>query len=185
MRPFLPVTPGLALALSLAACSSVTTPSGAPGSALSGDQASGVAMASQRSKVIEALGRGNVEKSTNLAADLVSMDPQSSSSHLLLAAGYHLAGDPASLELAGSGYNAARQFAGSDPWPNYLAGAAAFQRRSPRQAMEFFAQGVMADPDNPFTLEGLAAAAYASGNLALSQAAATRARELMPDSGPG
>lgn len=134
---------------------------------------------------MDALGRGDAEKSRTLAADLVSMDPQSSSAHLLLAAGHHLAGDPASLELAGSGYNAARQFAGSDPWPHYLAGAAAFQRRSARQAMEFFAQGVMADPDNPFTLEGLAAAAYASGNLALSQAAAARARELMPDSAPG
>jgi Tfp pilus assembly protein PilF len=185
MRAFLSVTPSLALMLVLSACGSVSTPAGPSATSLAGDQASGTAMASQRRKVLEALGRGNVEKTTTLAADLVSMDPQSSSAHLLLAAGYHLAGDPASLELAGSGYNAARQFAGSDPWPNYLAGAAAFQRRSPRQAMEFFAQGVMADPDNPFTLEGLAAAAYASGNLALSQAAAARARELMPDSGPG
>jgi Tfp pilus assembly protein PilF len=185
MRAFLSVTPSLVLMLALSACGSVTKPPGARDPALTGNQATGTALASQRSKVLDALGKGNAEHSTGLAADLVSRDPQSASAHLLLAAGYHLAGDPTSLELAGSGYNAARKFAGSDPWPNYLAGAAAFQRRNPRQALEFFAQGVMADPDNPFTLEGLAAAAYASGNLELAQAAAVRARELMPDSGPG
>jgi Flp pilus assembly secretin CpaC len=67
-------------------------------------------------------------------------------------------------------------------WPDYLAGVIAMERKSPDQALEHFATAALAEPDNAFAFEGLAAAAYTIGNLSLAEDAAKRALHLAPDS---
>ncbi len=136
-------------------------------------------------RVLEALRSGDAATARDAAQQLVLADPRSSQAHLLLAASYHLAGDAESLDLALSGYSAARQFAGSSVWAPLLAGMAALQRSHPEQAMEHFASAVLADPDQALAFEGLAAAAYANGQIELAQTAAERARQLSADSAIG
>jgi len=136
-------------------------------------------------RALKALRRGDAATARDAAQQLVLADPRSSQAHMLLAASYHLAGDAESLDLALSGYSAARQFAGSSVWPPLLAGMAALQRSRPEQAMEHFASAVLADPDQALAFEGLAAAAYATGQIELAQTAAERARQLSTDSAIG
>ena len=142
-------------------------------------------MANLAATVITALNRGNAADARDAAQLLVLANPRSSQSHLLLAASHHLAGDPASLDQALSGYGAARQFAGNDIWPSLLAGMVALQRSQQGLAQEYFASAALVDPEQPLAFEGLAAAAYAGGNLALAEGAAERARKLNSGSAIG
>lgn len=135
-----------------------------------------------RNNVIAALKRGDAAAAHESAQQLVLANPRSYQSHLLLAASHHLAGDPASLDLAISGYEAAKQFAGSNVWPSIMAGMAALQRQEPKKALDYFSDAVLTDPNEALAFEGLSAAAYASGRIELAQAAAERARKLDPNS---
>jgi tetratricopeptide (TPR) repeat protein len=135
-----------------------------------------------REAVLAALARGDGESARDTAQDLVFRDPLSSSAHLLLAAGYHLHGDPAALDLAASGYGAAIKLAANEVWPHCLAGAASLRRNQPENALEHFAAAVLADPEHLYSLEGLASAAFITGQLPLAEAAARRAAALAPDS---
>ena len=138
-------------------------------------------LAQQVAQALRALAEGQGAPAVDVGQRWLLSDPGSATGHLLLAAGHHLAGDPASADLASSGYGAARQFGGSAFWPNYLAGVAAFQRHQMDAALGHFAEASLAEPDQPWGLEGVAAAAYASGRVGLAQAAARRALAL--DSG--
>lgn len=138
-----------------------------------------------QSRAIESLRRGDATTARDAAQELVLADPRSSRAHLLLAASHHLAGDPASLDLAQSGYSAARQFAGNSSWAALLAGMASLQHSQPEQAVEQFASAALADPEQVLAFEGLAAAAYANGQIELAQTAAERARQLSADSAIG
>ncbi|MBJ6609749.1 MAG: tetratricopeptide repeat protein [Candidatus Thiothrix moscowensis] len=140
---------------------------------------------SLRLSAISALRRSDASTARNAAQQLVLADPRSHQAHLLLAASHQLAGDPASLDLAMSGYEAAKQFSGSNAWPSLLAGMAALQRKDAKKAVNLFANAVIADPDNSLAFEGLAAAAYASGRIELAQASAKRAQTLDPNSAIG
>lgn len=135
-----------------------------------------------RQAVLDALRAGKTEQAKNLAEELVLADPKSASSHFLLALSYHGLDDTHSLSLASSGYNAARQFSGQNVWVNYLAGVTAMQQHNAQQALEFFSTAALNNPDNSYVFEGLAAAAYYSGKTGLAELAATRARQLAPNS---
>jgi len=165
----------IALALSACAMVGLKGPDG-------GTQSGYSAAENLGSRAIEALRRGDDATARDAAQKLVLADPRSSQAHLLLAASHHLAGDPASLDMALSGYGAARQFAGNSAWAPLLAGMAALLRSQPELAMEQFASAALADPDQYLAFEGLAAAAYASEQLELAQAAAARARTLNANS---
>ena len=131
-----------------------------------------------------ALARGDAEAARSAAQRLVLLDPRSARAHLLLGAAHHLAGDPASLDQALTGYGAARQLGGDEFWAPLLAGLAAMDRNESDQALEHFAAAALTDPDQAVAFEGLAAAAYAQGQLALAEAAAHRALRLQQDSAP-
>jgi len=132
--------------------------------------------------VVKSLREGQWDKAKTLAEELVLADPKSAQSHLLLGLCYHSLGDAVSLDLASSGYNASKQFVGQSMWPDYLAGVIAMQKKNPYQALENFSTAALAEPDNAFVFEGLAAAAYASGELVLAEESAKRALNLAPDS---
>lgn len=170
----------LAAMLCCLGCSSVQTTASEPGksSATLTDQS----LQTKRLAVVEAIRNGQLDQARKLAEELVLLDPKSAMSHLLLGLTYHSQGDAESLNLASSGYNASRQFAGQDMWPNYLAGVVAMQQQNAQQAMESFSTAALADPDNAYAFEGLAAAAYLSGRLTLAEHAAQRALHLQPDS---
>lgn len=137
---------------------------------------------SKRMAIISSLTEGHWDQAKKLAEELVLTDPKSAQAHLLLGLSYHAQGDAESLNLASSGYNASRQFAGHDMWPHYLAGVVAMQQQNAQQALESFSTAALADPDSAFVFEGLAAAAYANGQLNLAEHAAQRALELAPES---
>jgi tetratricopeptide (TPR) repeat protein len=132
--------------------------------------------------VIESLKLGHYDHARKIAEELVLDDPKSATAHMLLGICYHALGDPSSLELASSGYNASRQFSGQNMWPNYLAGVVAMQKQNAPQALEYFSTAALADPDNSYAFEGIASSAYASGNLPLAERAAKRALHLQPQS---
>jgi tetratricopeptide (TPR) repeat protein len=164
----------------LTGCSSLqtnSTESSKPSSAVTD-----YTLQARRLAVVDAIKNGQFDQAKKLAEELVLVDPKSAISHLLLGLSYHSQGDAESLNLASSGYNASRQFAGQDMWPNYLAGVVAMQQQNAQQAMESFSTAVLADPDNPYAFEGLAAAAYLSGRLTIAEHAAQRALHLQPDS---
>ena len=138
------------------------------------------ALSAQPAAVLAALARGDAAAARSLAQQLVLADPRSAQAHLLLGAAHHLAGDPGSLDQALTGYGAARQLGGDGVWAPLLAGLAAMQRQQPGDALEHFAAAALADPDHALAFEGLAAAAYAEGRLALAEAAAQRAIGLRP-----
>lgn len=137
---------------------------------------------SKRMAIIASLTEGHWDQAKKLAEELVLTDPKSAQAHLLLGLSYHAQGDAESLNLASSGYNASRQFAGHDMWPHYLAGVVAMQQQNAQQALESFSTAALADPDSAFVFEGLAAAAYANGQLNLAEHAAQRALQLAPES---
>lgn len=136
----------------------------------------------KRMAVIESIKSGNIVQAKKLAEELILTDPKSAASHLLLGLAYHSMGDAESLNLASSGYNASREFAGQDMWPHYLAGVVSMQQQNSQQALEHFSSAALADPDNAYVFEGLAASAYASGNVLLAEHAAKRALTLQPQS---
>ena len=137
-------------------------------------------LAQQVAPALRALAHGQGASAVDVGQRWLLSDPGSATGHLLLAAGHHRAGDPASADLAGSGYGAARQFGGSAFWPNYLAGLAAFQRHQTDAALGHFAEASLAELDPPRGLEGVAAAAYTRGRVGLALAAAQRALALDP-----
>lgn len=106
-------------------------------------------LAQQVAQALRALADGQGAPAVDVAQRWLLSDPGSATGHLLLAAGHHLAGDPASADLAGAGYGAARQFGGSAFWPYYLAGVAAFQRHQTGAALGHFAEASLAEPDHP------------------------------------
>ncbi len=173
--------PALFVILALSGCASQSTPSAIK---LQTDIGQGVSAASNVQAVLRALQRGDSAVAQELAQRLVLADPRNGRSHLLLAAAYQLSTDAAAIELAASGYGAARQMAGDDLWANYLAGTVAMQMNKPRLALEYFAAAVMMQPDHVWATEGVAAAAYASGDIGLAEAAAMRVRVLQPLSIP-
>lgn len=119
------------------------------------------------------------------AAELLLMrDMRAPRSHLLLGAAHQLQDDPALTELAGSGFESATRLGDAGPWPHYLAGVDLMRQHRHDAAAEAFARAVMADPGASWAYEGLAAAAYLSGDLTLAQAASAQARRLDPQS-PG
>jgi len=135
-------------------------------------------LAQHVAQALRALAEGQGAAAVEVAQRWLLSDPGSANGHLLLAAGHHLDSDPASADLAASGYSAARQFGGSAFWPNYLAGVAAFQRQQMDAALSHFADASLTEPEQPWGLEGVAAAAYASGRVGLALAAARRALAL-------
>jgi Tfp pilus assembly protein PilF len=134
--------------------------------------------------VTKALQSGQIKTARDMAQRLVLNEPRNGSAHLLLAAAYHLNGDPSGIELAASGYGAARQVGGQNGWSNYLSGVAALQTDRPQQAMDHFARAVIARPDHLWSLEGLAASAYMSGEVGIAYAAAARALAIDATSVP-
>ena len=172
----------LAVAAALVGCASNTTVGA--GASESESMASQPAVATAQD-VIRELQRGDARRAQIFGQRLVLADPRNARSHLLLAAAYQLSANPADLDLAASGYGAARQLAGEDLWSSYLAGTVAMQMNRPGQALEYFSAALLARPDDVWAIEGVAAAAYASGNIELAEAAAARARTLQPSSVPG
>lgn len=146
------------------------------------DVGRGTPGAQQIEQALQALAAGRGEQALDVAQRWVLHDPGSAAGHLLLAAAHHLAGDPAAAELASSGYGAARRLGGAAFWPDYLAGVSAFQRNRMELALGHFADAALAHPDQPWGLEGVAAAAYASGRTELAGAAAGKALALDPQS---
>lgn len=172
--------PLAAMLCCLASCSSMQTASTDTGKLPSA--VTDHSLQAKRLAVVDAIKTGQFDQAKKLAEELVLVDPKSAISHLLLGLTYHSQGDAESLNLASSGYNASRQFAGQDMWPNYLAGVVAMQQQNAQQAMEFFSTAALADPDSAYAFEGLASAAYLSGRLTLAAHAAQRALHLEPDS---
>ena len=172
----------IAISVGLTACSSLSD-------SIIGSESSDIIAPAQTkslySTAINALRTGNASAARDAAQRLVLADPRSHEAHLLLAASHQLAGDPTSLDLAISGYKASKQFSASNTWASLLAGMASLQRKEPQKALDFFADAIMADPDQPIAFEGLAAAAYASGRLELAQASAKHALALDPNSAIG
>jgi len=172
----------IALTCGLTACASFTDKDPARTSHNLPEQGRQAARDNLLSDALAALAKGDSERSIALAQNMVMNDIRSAPAHLILAAGYHLSGGQPSLELAGSGYKTASQFAGQGYWSDYLSGVVAIQRHQEMQALEHFAAAALNAPDNAFVFEGLAAAAYLTGHLSLAEAAAQRTRKLSPDS---
>jgi tetratricopeptide (TPR) repeat protein len=170
----------IAIASSLLGCAAA--PSGK--TAATAERADAVETAATEEGAMQAFRRGDAQTARDIAQRLVLADPRNGRSHLLLAAAYHLSADPAALDLAASGYGAARQISGNDIWAHYLAGVAAMQAQKPQLALDYFASAVVAQPDHLWALEGLAGAAYAAGDTGLALAAANHALVNHPDSVP-
>lgn len=175
----------IALACSLAACASVPAKDAVGNSRNAPELGPMAVRGNLLSDALAALDKGDSASSIAFAQNMVMNDIRSAQAHLILAAGYHLSGDQPSLELAGSGYKTASQFAGQGYWSDYLSGVVAIQRHQEMQALEHFAAAALNAPDNAMVFEGLAAAAYLTGHLGLAEAAAQRTRKLSPDSSIG
>ena len=164
------LTMGLALAL-LAGCAS--TPSGRA--------AADVALPDRgtlEAAALQAL-RGEDAARVRLAAEQwLAQDMRSPRAHLLLGAAHQLQDDPSLVDVAGSGFEAATRLGDAGPWPHYLAGVNLLRQQRPAAAADAFARAVMADPSAGWAHEGLATAAYLTGDLGLAIAAAERARDL-------
>lgn len=106
-------------------------------------------LAQQVAQALHALADGQGAPAVDVGQRWLLSDPGSATGHLLLAAGHHLAGVPASADLAGAGYGAARQFGGSAFRPYRLADVAAFQRHQTGAALGHFAEASLAEPDHP------------------------------------
>lgn len=135
-----------------------------------------------QTQAMQAMRGGNAAQARKAAELLLMRDMRAPRSHLLLGAAHQLQDDPALVDLAGSGFESATRLGDSGPWPHYLAGINLMRQNRHDAAAEAFARAVMADPGASWAYEGLAAAAYLSGDLALADAAAARARQLDPQS---
>lgn len=140
--------------------------------------------AALKAQALRAMRAGDAMQARQTAELLLMRDMRAPRSHLLLGAAHQLQDDPALTELAGSGFESATRLGDAGPWPHYLAGVDLMRQHRHDAAAEAFARAVMADPGAPWAYEGLAAAAYLSGDLTLAQAAAAQARRLDPQS-PG
>lgn len=165
----------LALALSATACSSAPRR----------DDAAALAPATlDRSQLLlqarHALEQGQGSRAQALAEGLLARDMRDPGHHLLLAAAHQIQDEAALLDVAGSGLEAAARLGDSGPWPAYLAGVNAMREQRHAVAQDAFARAVMAAPDAAWAYEGLAAASYMTGDLALARAAAARASVLEP-----
>ena len=135
-----------------------------------------------QTQAMQAMRSGNAAQARKAAELLLMRDMRAPRSHLLLGAAHQLQDDPALVDLAGSGFESATRLGDSGPWPHYLAGINLMRQNRHDAAAEAFARSVMADPGASWAYEGLAAAAYLSGDLALADAAAARALQLDPQS---
>ena len=135
-------------------------------------------------QAVRAMRSGDASQARKAAELLLMRDLRSPRSHLLLGAAHQLQDDPALVDLAGSGFESATRLGEGGPWPHYLAAVNLMRQQRHSAAAESFARAVMADPGASWAYEGLAAAAYLSGDLGLAEAAAERARQLDPQS-PG
>lgn len=135
-----------------------------------------------QAQALQAMRSGDTGQARKAAELLLMRDMRSPRSHLLLGAAHQLQDDPALVDLAGSGFESATRLGDGGPWPHYLAGINLMRQNRHEAAAESFARAVMADPGASWAYEGLAAAAYLSGDLALADAAAARARQLDPQS---
>ena len=133
-------------------------------------------------QAIRAMRSGDASQARVAAELLLMRDMRAPQSHLLLGAAHQLQGDPALVDVAGSGFESATRLGEGGPWPHYLAGINLMRQQRHQAAAESFARAVMADPGAGWAYEGLAAAAYLSGDLGLAEAAAGRARQLDPQS---
>ncbi len=140
--------------------------------------------AALKAQALRAMRAGDAAQARQTAELLLMRDMRAPRSHLLLGAAHQLQDDPALTELAGSGFESATRLGDAGPWPHYLAGVDLMRQHRHDAAAEAFARAVMADPGASWAYEGLAAAAYLSGDLTLAQAAAAQARQLDPQS-PG
>lgn len=135
-----------------------------------------------QAQAIAAMRAGDATGARRAAELLLMRDLRAPRSHLLLGAAHQLQDDPAVADLAGSGFASATRFGDAGPWPHYLAGVGLMRQQRHEAAADAFARAVMADPSAAWAFEGLAAAAYLSGDLGLAEAAADRARSLDPQS---
>lgn len=166
---------GLALALLAGGCASVPA----------GRQAAEAPLpdrASLESSALQALRGQDAARVRVMAEQWLAQDMRSPRAHLLLGAAHQLQGDPSQVDVAGSGFEAATRLGDSGPWPHYLAGVNLLRQQRPAAATDAFARAVLADPSAGWAHEGLATAAYLTGDLGLAMTAAERARELEPAS---
>ncbi|MEP6906454.1 MAG: hypothetical protein ABI858_00510 [Pseudoxanthomonas sp.] len=138
--------------------------------------------AALQAQAVQAIRSGDAGQARKAAEMLLMRDMRAPQSHLLLGAAHQLQDDPALVDLAGSGFESATRLGEGGPWPHYLAGVNLMRQQRHQAAAESFARAVMADPGAGWAYEGLAAAAYLSGDLGLAEAAAARARQLDPQS---
>lgn len=164
----------LALALSATACSSVPRRDAAAEAPATVDRSQLLLQARH------ALEQGQGTRAQALAEGLLARDMRDPGHHLLLAAAHQIQDEASLLDVAGSGLEAAARLGDSGPWPAYLAGINAMREQRHAAAQEAFARAVMAAPDAAWAYEGLAAASYMTGDLALARASATRASALEP-----
>ncbi|WP_241688238.1 type II and III secretion system protein [Pseudoxanthomonas composti] len=137
-----------------------------------------------QAQAARALRAGDADAARRAAELLLMRNLRAPRSHLLLGAAHQLRDDPAVADLAVSGFASATRFGDAGPWPHYLAGVALMRQQRYHAAADAFARAVMAEPSAAWAYEGMAAAAYLTGDLGLAEAAATRARGLDPQS-PG
>ena len=137
-----------------------------------------------QAQAVQAMRSGDAGQARKAAEMLLMRNMRAPQSHLLLGAAHQLQDDPALVDLAGSGFESATRLGEGGPWPHYLAGVNLMRQQRHQAAAESFARAVMADPGAGWAYEGLAAAAYLSGDLGLAEVAAERARQLDPQS-PG
>ena len=134
-----------------------------------------------QARAVAALKREDAVQARLAAEQWLAQDMRAPQAHLMLGAAHQLADDPAQADVAGSGFEAATRLGDSGPWPHYLAGVNLMRQQRPAAAADSFALAVMADPAAAWAYEGLAAAAYLSGDLALASASAAQARRLEPE----
>ncbi|PZO10155.1 MAG: hypothetical protein DCF27_03715 [Lysobacteraceae bacterium] len=132
--------------------------------------------------ILQSLQKNDANRARIAAEQWLAQDMRAPKAHLYLGAAHQLKDDPAQAEVAGSGFEAANRLGDTGPWPHYLTGVNLMRQQRPAAAADAFALAVMADPNAGWAYEGLAAAAYLSGDLPLAYAAAEQARRLDPQS---
>ncbi len=129
-----------------------------------------------------ALERDDARAAAGFFAELAAREPRNGTAHTLLAMAYHMdsARDPASLDLALSGYDLALRAEPGQYWAAAMAGRAAFDRGRYGDALSHFSQALLLRPRDARTAAALASAAYMAGDAPLASLAAGRAAALDP-----
>lgn len=113
----------------------------------------------------------------------VAADPGSADAQFLNGLAYHmraLSGDSDLFEYAEVGYKMAAKINSGHKLALQQLGRLYMQLRRFRDAQDQFARGLLADPDNPEMLTGLAMASYLAQDLQTAYAALERAEETIP-----